>query len=294
MSWLELTIELTGRDPGPLEDALNACGAQAITLTDAGDQPLLEPGVGEMPLWKDVVVRALFGTDADRAAVDAAVAGVLAEHGTRSWQTLADRAWEREWLANFKARRYGERVWVIPTGSEIVDPDAANVLLDPGLAFGTGDHETTALCLAWLGNHAGLRDARVLDYGCGSGILAIAALRLGARHAVAVDNDPQALQATRDNALRNEVASRIDIRPPDPPLRETFDIVLANILAGPLVQLAPRLVACVAPGGALVLSGLLAGQADDVRTAYADSIDWTESAQRGDWLRLDGTRRSAG
>lgn len=292
MSWLELDIALGGHDPAALEDALLEHGAQAITLRDAGDQPLLEPGVGETPLWHDVTLTALFDAAVARERIEAAVAPVVPGASYR-WRVLDDRPWEREWLTRFAPQRYGRRLWVIPGDIAPVEPDAANVLLDPGLAFGTGDHETTALCLEWLGDRDDLAGARVLDYGCGSGILAIAALRLGAARAVAVDIDPQALTATRDNAMRNGVIDQLDILPAGAAPPGAFDLVLANILAGPLIDLAPTLAQRLAPGGHAVLSGILGNQADAVADAWSEWIDWAPAVRRGDWVRLAGRRRSA-
>jgi ribosomal protein L11 methyltransferase len=287
MAWLELTIGLKAQDPQPVETCLEEHGALAITLTDAGDQPLLEPGVGETPLWHDVKLTALFDADVDRPSVERAL---TVPATALTWQTLDDRQWEREWLTRFRPQQFGQRLWVIPGDTPPVDSDAVNVRLDPGLAFGTGDHETTAMCLRWLGNQPAAHGQRVLDFGCGSGILAIAAVKLGATCAVAVDIDPQALLATRDNAARNGVANKLTTDHPDALTDETFDVVLANILAAPLIELAPAIAGRVAPGGALVLSGILENQSAQVMAAYAPWIAFADPEQDGDWICLHGRR----
>ena len=205
-------------------------------------------------------------------------------------EQLEDRDWAREWLKDFKPMRFGTRLWICPTAYTPPEPDAVNLSLDPGLAFGTGTHATTALCLEWLDGHD-LRDRLVVDYGCGSGILAIAAARLGAREVWAVDNDPQALVASRDNAARNGVMDRLHIcLPPAFPALQA-DVLLANILAGPLVSLAQLFAACLRPGGRLVLSGILKTQEPDIRRAYQADFAELEVASKDDWIRVSGIRR---
>ncbi|MFK8017919.1 MAG: 50S ribosomal protein L11 methyltransferase [Gammaproteobacteria bacterium] len=288
MAWLELTIGLQAQDPEPVETCLEGLGALAVTLTDAGDQPLLEPGVGETPLWQDVTLTALFETDADQTGIDTALRHVTSAE--LSWHALEDRQWEREWLTRFKPQQFGARLWIIPGDGPAIDNTAVNIRLDPGLAFGTGDHQTTAMCLRWLGDCDRLSGQQVLDFGCGSGILAIAALCLGADHALGVDIDPQALTATRDNAERNDVLDRLEIGMPDALTDQSFDLVIANILAAPLMELAPKISAHVAPGGTLLLSGILREQADAVMAAYTPIIAFGPVQTDGDWVRLDGKR----
>lgn len=292
MAWLELTLALPAAATGPVEHCLEEHGALAITLTDAADQPLLEPGVGETPLWAEVVLTALFDADQPRGPVAAALRALpeIDAAADIQWREVQDQAWERAWLERFAPQAFGQQLWVVPGDAAPPDPDSAVVRLDPGLAFGTGDHPTTALCLTWLGNQPSLAEKRVLDFGCGSGILAIAALKLGAAHVTAIDNDPQALLATRDNAERNGVTDRLTVSPP--PLGETagFDIVLANILARPLIDLSDNIAAAVAPGGTLVLSGLLSDQIEAVSDAYAGRIKFGPATRSDDWIRLDGQR----
>jgi ribosomal protein L11 methyltransferase len=302
MPFLQFTLDVGARNPEPYEDALFALGALSVTLLDAADDPVLEPLPGAMPLWPTVVVSAVFPADADMTSVRNALAGtpgldplLVAEKSVL--EAVADRAWEREWLEDFRPMRFGGRLWVCPGGQRppAAEGPATPVLLelDPGLAFGTGTHATTALCLEWLDSGASQwpADASMIDYGCGSGILAIAALLLGARHAVAMDIDPQALIATRENAARNGVADRL--RATDDPDcgGVPADVLVANILAGPLVELAPRLSALVRPGGRIALSGLLLEQVSAVTEAYRPWFDIDLAGAREDWGLLTGLRR---
>jgi len=291
MPFHQLVIELPGRDLERAEDACRQLGAIALSLADAGDEPLLEPAPGETPLWQEVRLRALFGPAADPALIAASLAAVLGvAPESVAAEYVEDRVWEREWLRDFRPMPFGRRLWVCPAGQQAGDPDAVVLELDPGLAFGTGTHPTTALCLEWLDGafHGG---ERVLVYGCGSGILALAALRLGAGHATAFDIDPQALQATRENAARIGLADRIEIPGRASDLEGSFDVVLANILSGPLVALAPDLASRAGPDSALVLAGLLSGQAHEVAQAYQPWFDIGPVAERDGWTLLAGRRR---
>lgn len=302
MPFLQLILPIGAADPAPYEDALLAAGASSITLEDEGDDPVLEPLPGTTPLWPRVRIKAIFDGTADPEEVmqilNAELGEALAQPlGAARFETLADRVWEREWLKDFRPMRFGRRLWICPGGQQpapeqLRDVDAPVLIeLDPGLAFGTGTHPTTALCLEWL-DAADLAGKRVIDYGCGSGILAIAAARLGATEVLAVDIDPQALLATRDNAERNAVAQLIDVRLAAQDDSHTpADILLANILAGPLEELAPVFAARVRAGGRLVLSGILREQAEAVATRYAPWFDIAPVVAQDDWARLDGVRR---
>jgi len=289
--FLQLVMDLDGRDPAAAEDACFARGALAVTLEDGGDDPVLEPAPGSTPLWQKVRLSALYEAGTDAAALAAALAQELGLLASRLCCTeLADRAWEREWLKDFRPMRFGRRLWICPGGQAAPDPDALVLELDPGLAFGTGTHPTTALCLEWL-DGADVAGRTVLDFGCGSGVLALGALRLGAVAAHAVDIDSQALLATRENARRNRLESRLTVALAGTPGDGAWDIVLANILAGPLVDLAPRLAAATRPDGAIVLAGLLARQAADVAAAYRTWFHMGLFAARQDWVVLEGRRR---
>jgi len=291
MAWLQLHLSANDTDVESLQSLLEGLGAVAVTITDAADQPLFEPPPGETPLWKENIVSALFEqhTDAEllNVALQQALGSPLPAH---RFEILEDQPWERAWMDDFKPMRFGRRLWIVPSWSEAPDAEAVNLRLDPGLAFGTGTHETTALCLEWL-DGAELRDKLVMDFGCGSGVLAIAALLLGARHAWACDIDPQALLATQDNAAANGVADRlICVLARDVPDDLQCDLVLANILAGPLVELHPQLSALCKTDGNVVLSGILAAQGDAVRNAYAQNFDLDPTAQKNDWLRVSGRK----
>lgn len=291
MPHLQLTIDLGELDPAPYEDALFELGAVSVTLEDAADDPVLEPGPGETPLWPTVVVKALFDPDTEPAKLVRALAEAMPGGPTPRFEVLADRPWERVWLEDFRPMRFGRRLWVCPGGLPAGDDEAIRIELDPGLAFGTGTHPTTALCLEWLDGQD-LAGCSVVDYGCGSGILAIAAAKLGAAHVLAVDIDPQALIAARDNALRNHVAGALTVTR-DPTLApRSADVLLANILAGPLVELAPRFATALVPDGRLVLSGLLPEQADAVTAAYRPWFHIGTTTMRDGWVLLSARRQT--
>lgn len=293
MPWLQARIHARRAHTARAEAVLERLGALSVTLEDAADQPLLEPAPGETPVWENVCVTGLFDAGADPDSLAKAVdegmegtaAGVIVE-------SLADQPWERAWLEHFRPMRFGRRLWICPRGQEIpaaASADAVLLRLDPGLAFGTGSHATTALCLEWL-DGADLARKRVIDYGCGSGILSIAAVLLGATSVFALDHDPQALLATRDNAAANGVAGQIVVADSRDAVQEPADIVLANIIATTLVALAGTLRSLVRPGGRLVLSGILEDQVDAIADAYQPGIAFSPPIKRDSWVLLAGTR----
>ena len=290
MAWLQIHIPSDAARTESLQDLLAELGANAVTCTDAADQPLFEPPPGATPLWQETVITALFESDTDpdllRAAIESA-AGALADY---RHELIEDQPWERAWMADFHPMQFGKRLWIVPSWSEAPDPQGVNLKLDPGLAFGTGTHETTSLCLEWL-DGADLNGRTVLDFGCGSGVLAIAALLLGASQADGCDLDPQALLASQDNAATNGVADRLRCYLPEAMPEASYDLVLANILAGPLVELAPLLTRYCRPGADLVLSGILAEQSEEVLAAYGDDFELSAVAQKNDWVRIHGVRR---
>lgn len=292
MPWLQVELRVDEAHVEAAETALESAGALAVTLRDAGDRPVLEPGPGETPLWPDVIVSGLFPGNLEPAELERTVhagwtRGPAPEIHTE-W--LEDRPWEREWERSFRPMRFGRRLRVSPPGTPRGQGTDVDVRLSPGLAFGTGTHPTTALCLEWL-DQLELDGAVVVDYGCGSGILAVAAACLGARHVIATDNDPQALLATRDNAVANRVADRIRAVPPDELGEPSADVVVANILANPLIELAPTLGNVTKSGGRLALSGILRDQVPAVAAAYASAFAVAAPAFKEDWARLEGTRR---
>ena len=288
---LELSFELGTLDAEFAEGACFDCGATSVTFTDTRDDPVLEPAPGEFRLWPATRLQALFPGDADALSTSRTLAKALGVPPERIVATrIADRAWEREWLKDFHAMRFGKRLWVSPHHETVSEPGAVVVRLDPGLAFGTGTHPTTALCLEWLEQHLE-PGCEVIDYGCGSGILAVAAIKLGARRAHCFDIDPQALTATRENAAANGVEAQIQVYDSAEKLPRPVDLVLANILSGPLCALAPGFAQLVRPGGTLVLAGLMEHQTTEVTQAHDAWFDMSPFTKRDDWVGLAGRRR---
>src|SRR5882724_3425127 len=301
MTFYEIEFPLAALSVELAEAALFETGASSITFVDRGDEPVLEPKPGEIRLWSDTLVRALFqessgAESSDAVFMDAArnldrLATALGPHITETARVrrVENQEWERVWLADWKSMRFGRRLWVCPTAADPPDdPNAVVVRLDPGLAFGTGTHPTTALCLQIL-DSLPVAGRSVIDYGCGSGILGVAALKLGAAHVWAVDLDPQALLATRDNARSNGVSSSIDVQGVEGSLPQAY-CVMANILAGPLIELAPTLTNACEPGGYLLLSGLLKTQAYEVKAAYGHAFDSVQVVERDDWCCIYARR----
>jgi ribosomal protein L11 methyltransferase len=288
--FLELSFDLGTLDAAAAEEACLACGASAVTFVDAADEPVLEPLPGELRLWRSTQLRALFSAELSPADLVGSLSALLGLDPARlQLRQVADRAWEREWLRDFHALRFGRRLWICPRHERVEQPDAVVVRLDPGLAFGTGSHPSTALCLQWL-DAAPLAGSIVIDYGCGAGALAIAALKLGAQRAYAFDIDPQALLATGENAIDNGVADRLQLceRASDLPLR--CDVLLANILAEVLVSLREPLSRLLPPGGRCLLAGILADQEPEVAAAFMKWFDIRCFAQREGWVALAGIR----
>ncbi|MEO7252555.1 MAG: 50S ribosomal protein L11 methyltransferase [Arenimonas sp.] len=299
MPWLELSIRCRAADESRLESALEELGALSVSLLDAADadneNAILEPGVGELPLWPELTLLALFEPDINPDLLLHALEACdeRIDLSSAQFQTIADQDWERAWMDQYAPMKFGRRTWIIPWNmaapTDAESDGAVIVRLDPGLAFGSGTHPTTALCLQWL-DSLDLQGQAVLDYGCGSGILALAALKLGAGHALALDNDPQALSASVDNAARNGVADRLSVCSPDNEIAVAYPVVVANILAVALEQLAPTLAQRVAPGGVIALSGILQGQEQDLLQRYAPWFNELQVAQLGDWIRITGRR----
>lgn len=293
MPWKQLTALCERRHSEQIEDCLLDCGATSITLEDGADQPILEPGVGETPLWDTVRVRALFEAGCEQTQIECALSqcDVSLAQETARWELVEDKDWSREWQQHFVPTPIGKRLWIVPSWTPAPDPDAVNLQLDPGLAFGTGTHPTTRLCLQWLDRQQ-LDGKAIVDYGCGSGILAIAALLLGARCATCTDIDPQALQATRENAKRNDIPEeRLHLCTPEELVPGSkADVVVANILAEPLIELAPALSDLLLPEGWLCLSGILASQALEVQSTYVQSIRFQLPVIEDGWAQLAGQR----
>ena len=294
MDWQQFVMNLDSLDPAAVEEIFMRHGACSVTLSDAADTPVLEPGPGETPLWTETKITGLFEGDTDFTELEAALSRELGALPSHRVESLADRAWEREWLKDFGPMRFGQRLWIAPGDSVVEQDDAVIVRLDPGLAFGTGTHPTTAMCLEWL-DGLELQGKTVLDYGCGSGVLAIAALKLGCHAVAAMDIDPQALIATTENATNNGVAEKLAVVGAADDIEGKFDVVVANILAGPLVEFAESITSTLRSHGILALSGVLCEQAQDVMKAYEPWIEFAEPVFREQdgqtWSRLTGTRR---
>lgn len=310
MPFLELILHCTQSDHPIIESALEELGALSVTLMDADaatpdERAILEPGVGAMPLWQELTLTALFDAAANRNALLHALEALApdADLGSATFRDVADQDWVRAWMDDYPPLRFGESLWIVPWNAETpaealaLGDGATIVRLDPGLAFGSGTHATTTLCLEWLESLArsadGLAGKTVLDFGCGSGILAIAALKLGAGNAVGIDNDPQALLASRDNAERNGVVEQLSVFMPAETHAEQYDVVVANILASALDELADTIAARAKPGGLLALSGILEGQQAELLARYAPWFDQLRVTGREDWVRIDGVRKSS-
>ena len=304
MPFLELTVPCRESEQPRYEHALEDVGALAVTMLDANadtdnEHAILEPGVGQTPLWDAITLTALFPHDADALLLLAALEAFdpALDWSQAAFRNVEDQDWERAWMDQYAPLRFGARTWIVPWDhalpAEADVPDAAVVRLDPGLAFGSGTHPTTSLCLQWLdalATRGELQGREVLDFGCGSGILALAALKLGAARATGVDNDPQALLATRDNADRNGVGDALAVCLPQDEVPATYPVVVANILASALDALAGTLAARVAPGGRIALSGILDGQQDALLLRYREWFDDLHVAIEGDWIRIEGMR----
>jgi ribosomal protein L11 methyltransferase len=307
--YLELSFNLGAVDPQAAEEACWACGASALTFVDAHDTPpgrpaylaatsVLEPAPGEFRLWPRTRLRCLFARECDAPAIARALGAALGlDPMSIEVRELADRVWEREWLEHFRAMRFGERLWICPRHERVSAPGAVVVALDPGLAFGTGTHPSTALCLRWLDAHAHLlraaaehSGARVIDYGCGSGVLALAAAKLGAAEVHCFDIDPQALCAARENAAANGLTAEVWVHEHAGTLPPAADVLLANILSGPLCALAPRFASLLRPGGQIVLAGLMQHEVGDVTGAYAPCFDVAPFGESDGWVALAGRR----
>lgn len=292
MAWQQLILHTDSAMAETLSDFLTELGALSVSYEDDADTPIYEPPPGTTPLWSATRLVALFETDIDTGAIIRQIEQRFGAEAVqqRQWQFLEDRQWETQWMDHFHAMRFGQRLWICPSWQEIPDPKAVNILLDPGLAFGTGTHPTTALCLEWLDANPP-HNARVLDFGCGSGILAVAAARLGAAAVWATDIDPQALQATRSNADNNGVSEKISVVEPAKLPQMQYDVLLANILANPLQELAEQFAAYVKSGGQFIISGFLDHQLDDLKNCYSRWFEITDCYRREQWLALAGKRK---
>ncbi|TMP56214.1 50S ribosomal protein L11 methyltransferase [Pseudoalteromonas sp. S1612] len=293
MAWIQIRINANAATADAVSDLLMEAGSASVTFIDAKDTPIYEPKIGTVVFWADTTVIGLFEANYDMNAVVALLKrhDELKDNLVYKIEQLEDKDWEREWMDNFHPIQFGEKLWICPSWRDIPDPDAVNVLLDPGLAFGTGTHATTALCLKWLESQD-LSGKTVVDFGCGSGILGIAAIKLGAERMIGIDIDPQALEASLDNANRNGVADKLEVYLPENQPEFTADIVVANILAQPLRELHSVILGLLKPGGKIAMSGILEEQAKSVADIYAPFIELDEIAIEGDWTRVSGIKKA--
>ncbi|USD65443.1 50S ribosomal protein L11 methyltransferase [Vibrio sp. SCSIO 43136] len=295
MPWIQIKLNASDTNAEQIGDMLmEQTGALSVTFLDAKDTPVFEPLPGETRLWGETDVVALYDAETDTALVleQIKASGLLEQGFAHKVEQLEDKDWEREWMENFHPMKFGERLWICPSWREIPEPDAVNVMLDPGLAFGTGTHPTTSLCLEWL-EGLDLEGKTVVDFGCGSGILAIAAIKLGAAKVIGIDIDPQAIQASRDNAQRNGVADQLELfLPQDQPQDLIADVVVANILAGPLRELSAIIKGLVKPQGLLAMSGVLDTQAEDVANYYRDELAIDPIVEMQEWCRISGQKQA--
>lgn len=293
MSWLQVSVNATKQSTSSVESTLMDAGALSVTIKDAADDPILEPAIGTTPLWENAIITGLFDNTMEQDSLVASLRSALPKNCEVSAETLDDKDWTRAWMDNYKAMQFGKRLWVCPRHLEPPDPAAVNLRLDPGLAFGTGTHPTTALCLTWLDENI-TQQNNILDYGCGSGILAIAALLLGAHHADCVDIDEQAIIVTVENTKTNNVESKTKAMMvkqfESTENNQKYDVVLANILSGPLIELAPTLQNYVKKDGDIVLSGILQEQATQTKQSYARYFEMDDIKVEDDWVMLHGRK----
>ena len=294
MPWIQLRISTTEDKAEQVSDMLQGWGAQAVSFVDAHDTPIYEPMPGEVIYWTNTVVVGLFDAEhpMDNVLRQLKKVAFFKDHVEYKLEQLEDKDWEREWMDNFHPIKFGKRLWVCPSWRDIPDPTAVNVMLDPGLAFGTGTHPTTALCMQWLDQHIA-SEQTVVDFGCGSGILGIAALKLGAKRVVGIDIDPQAIEASTANAARNNVSGQIELYLPKDQPQLQADVVVANILAGPLADLSQIISGYVKPGGLLALSGILQSQAQSVIAAYQHEFSFDPIAKQDEWVRLSARKNAS-
>lgn len=292
MPWIQIKINATAKTANKVSNMLMGLGAQAVTYMDAEDTPVYEPLPGETKLWGDTRCIGLFDAETDPKPIITFFQEHFGEDIPYQVELLEDKDWVREWMEHFQPMQFGERLWICPSWRDVPDPTAVNVLLDPGVAFGTGTHPTTALCLQWL-DSLDLKGKTIVDFGCGSGILGIAALKLGAERVIGIDIDPQAIDASRDNAERNGVADRLELYlPENQPDNLKVDIVVANILAGPLRELSGLISGLVKPEGLVAISGLLESQAEELLSVYGEWFKMNLATIREEWCRLDGAKKA--
>lgn len=292
MTWWQFSLNCQASELEQVEALMQELGALSISLRDAGDEPIYEPLPGDNPVWQESIVTATFGSDLDPGLLRQQLTMGLPRHlaGEIRQEKLEEQSWEQAYRQHFQPLQCAPDLWIVPSWLEPPVPEATVIRLDPGLAFGTGSHPTTSLCLAWLGANK-IKDRRVIDFGCGSGILAIAAIKLGAKQVTAVDIDEQALIACQSNMEANAIGSeQIQVCQPENLTTTATDLLVANILAGPLVELAPRFASLVRPGGQILLSGILKTQLEEIQSRYQVFFDLDPASYRDEWVCVSGYR----
>ncbi|WP_017443690.1 50S ribosomal protein L11 methyltransferase [Gayadomonas joobiniege] len=292
MAWIQIRYTTDKKNAELIADSMLELGAFSVTFLDAEDTPIYEPKPGDFLLWDSTITMGLFDAETDPEQIIGELKKLNSgQQGSYKVEQLEDKDWIREWMDSFSPIQFADKLWVCPSWCEIPDPSAVNIILDPGLAFGTGTHATTSLCLKWLADEVKGGETLV-DFGCGSGILAVAGLKLGCSKAIGIDIDPQAIDASTANAERNAVQNQLELFLPEQQPTLEVDLVVANILAGPLRELKEIIAGYVRPGGKIALSGLLASQAEEIAQLYSEWFELDPIAQEGDWCRVSGTKRS--
>jgi ribosomal protein L11 methyltransferase len=292
MIWKQISFEVKKSEIDLVSEVLMVLGSQSITYSDAQDDAIYEPPVGQTPLWDNVKVNALFSSEVNQKSIETSISDICNIVVTDT-VTLKDRVWEEECQKDFPSMRFGKRLWVCPSwdAESILSNDSIVIHMDPGLAFGTGTHQTTSLCLEYLDSNPP-KNLRVIDFGCGTGILAIAAAKFGAKSVIAIDNDPQAVLSSKENVAKNKCENTITtIHLIDQESDNKCDLLIANILANPLVELEPLFSDLVHTKGMLLLSGILKEQVDRVVKCYSINFSNIEVANKGEWFRISGKRK---
>ncbi len=291
MPWIQIKVDTTEKKASKINNILSGFGASSVTYMDTVDNPVYEPLPGETKLWNKTTVIGLFEADADIAPITEFLNKTYGKKITVRVEQLEDKDWVREWMNNFHPIQCGSKLWICPSWCEVPDTNAVNVMLDPGLAFGTGTHPTTFMCLNWL-DSLDLKDKEIVDFGCGSGILAVSALKLGAKSAIGIDIDPQAVESSTQNAERNGVKDRLSLYlPSEQPQEIKADVLVANILAGPLRELAPTLKDMVKPNGKFAISGIIQNQCEELVKIYSEWFELDEPVFKEEWVRISGIRK---
>lgn len=290
MPWIQINVGTTEKKAPKISNILSGFGAQSVTYMDKEDMPVYEPAPGETKLWTKTMVTGLFEADINPQPIIDFLTKTYGKKITLRVEQLEDKDWVREWMDNFHPIKCGNKLWICPSWCEIPDKNAVNVMLDPGLAFGTGTHPTTYMCLCWL-DSLDFTNKKVIDFGCGSGILAVSAIKLGAQEVYGIDIDPQAIEASLENAKRNNCADQIKLYlPNETPSELQADILVANILAGSLRELAPTIAGMVKPNGVFAISGIINSQVEEITQIYQKYFKLNPPVLKEEWCLISGVK----